>query len=86
MSITVTKWGNSAGIRIPSIILKTAGLAPGDLVHAEVTPEHAIIIRAIKPLQKKTKIDIKAMVASITPGNLPDVSMFETTPIGTEIW
>jgi antitoxin component of MazEF toxin-antitoxin module len=86
MSITVTKWGNSAGIRIPSIILKTAGISLGDFVHAEVTPERTIIIRAIEAPKKKTKIDIKALVAGITAENLPDVAMFETTPIGTEIW
>lgn len=86
MSITVAKWGNSAGIRIPSVILKTAGLSLGDMVHAEVTPEHTIIIRAIEPQKRKNKVDIKSLIAGITPENLPDVSSFETTPIGAEIW
>ena len=86
MPITVTKWGNSAGIRIPSLILKTAGLSPGDFVDAEVTPERTIIIRAVTPPKPKNKVDIGEMLARITPENLPDVSKFETTPIGNEIW
>ena len=86
MSITVAKCGNSAGIRIPSIILKSAGLSLGDFVHAEVTPERTIIIRAVEPARKKSKVDIHALIAGITPANLPDVSMFETAPIGTEVW
>ena len=86
MPITVTKWGNSAGIRIPSLILKTAGLSPGDFVDAEVTPERTIIIRAVTPPKSKNKVDIGEMLARITPENLPDVSKFETTPIGNEIW
>lgn len=86
MSITVTKWGNSAGIRIPSVILKTAGLSLGDFVHAEVTPERTIIIRAVEPIRKKSKVDIHAMIAGITTENLPDVSAFETNPVGSEVW
>ncbi len=87
MSIAVAKWGNSAGIRIPSVILKTAGLSLGDLVHAEITPERNILIRAVEPpARKKPKVDIHAMLARITPENLPEVSMFETTPVGTEVW
>jgi antitoxin component of MazEF toxin-antitoxin module len=87
MSIAVAKWGNSAGIRIPSIILKTAGISLGDYVHAEIMPDRAILIRAVEPpARKKPKIDIHAMLAKITPENLPDVSMFETTPRGSEIW
>ena len=87
MSITIAKWGNSAGIRIPSLILKTAGLSLGDLVHAEITPDRAILIRAVEPpARKKPPIDIHAMLALVTPENLPDVSMFETTPRGTEVW
>jgi antitoxin MazE len=86
MSITVAKWGNSAGVRIPSVILKSAGISIGDIVHAEVTAERAIIIRAVAPEPKKAKVDIRAMLAGITPENLPDVSLFETTPIGKEVW
>ncbi len=86
MSIAITKWGNSAGIRIPSVILKTAGLSLGNYVHAEVMPDRAIIIRAVDPPKKKVKVDIHALIAGITPENLPDVSMFETTPVGTEVW
>ena len=51
-----------------------------------MTPERTIIIRAVEPARKKSKVDIHALIAGITPANLPDVSMFETAPIGTEVW
>jgi antitoxin component of MazEF toxin-antitoxin module len=87
MSISISKWGNSAGIRIPSIMLKNAGLSLGDLVNAEITPDRTILIRAAEPPRlKKSHIDIHGMLALITPENLPDVSIFETTPKGAEVW
>ncbi len=86
MSIAISKWGNSAGVRIPSLVLKKAGLSLGDFVQAEVTPDGAILIRSVQPVRKRVKVDIHALLAGVTPENLPDVSAFETTPVGTEIW
>lgn len=82
MSITIAKWGNSVGMRIPSMTLKKAGFRVGDHVEAEVQADKTLIIRGVP----KPRIDIFAMIDAITPESLPDVSLFETTPVGREVW
>lgn len=52
MSITVSKWGNSLGIRIPSAIVDALSINNGDKIEYEVKKE-AVIIR-----KKKSTADI----------------------------
>lgn len=52
MNITVTKWGNSLGIRIPQATTKSWKLENGDTVDMEIK-ENEIIIK--KPLKKTAK-------------------------------
>lgn len=85
MAITISKWGNSAGIRIPAAMLQTAGIAVGDEVLAEVSAEGTIVIRTVRP-SKKPKVDIHAMLAQIKPDNLPDAGDFDDAPVGREVW
>lgn len=42
-TVTLTKWGNSVGVRIPALILKEAHLAPGSELDI-CTKESGIII------------------------------------------
>lgn len=84
MTTTISKWGNSVGIRIPSSTLKSAGFTLGDKVNAEVQGNRTIILRAVD--RPRPKVDINALIARITPETLPDVSEFDTTPIGKEVW
>lgn len=48
MITTISKWGNSQGVRIPSDILKSAGYSVGDEV--EVTTDDRGVL-----IQKRTK-------------------------------
>ncbi len=82
MSITIAKWGNSVGMRIPSVTLKKAGLRVGDHVEAEVQADKTLLIRGVP----KKRIDILALINAITPESLPDVREFETAPVGREVW
>jgi antitoxin MazE len=84
MTTTISKWGNSVGIRIPSSTLKSAGFLLGDKVNAEVKGNRTIILRAVE--RPRSKIDINALIAKITPESLPDFREFDTTPIGKEVW
>lgn len=77
MRVTVQKWGNSLGIRIPSLYVKEFDLKNGNTV--EISEEDGKII--ISP-QKKT---LSEMVARIDSRNLH--SPIETGPsTGGEEW
>lgn len=45
MVVTVSKWGNSIGIRIPSDIIVATGISEGDKVEISGRPDGSIIIR-----------------------------------------
>lgn len=84
MTTTISKWGNSVGIRIPLSALKSAGFLLGDKVNAEVQGNPTIILRAVE--RPRSKMDINALIAKITPESLPDFSEFDTITIGKEVW
>jgi antitoxin MazE len=84
MTATISKWGNSVGIRIPSSTLKSAGLSLGDQVNAEVQPDRSILLRAVE--RPRAKIDINALIAKITPESLPNFEELDSAPVGKEIW
>lgn len=39
-TVTLTKWGNSIGIRIPAVIIKEAHLYPGEELEIKTDDEH----------------------------------------------
>lgn len=84
MTVTIAKWGNSVGVRIPSLVLKTAGFSIGDRVQTQVQPDRSIIIRAVAPARKK--VNIMDMIDTITPETLPNFAEFNDQPVGREVW
>ena len=56
MIVTVSKWGNSLGIRIPSDITVATGISEGDKVEITGHPDGSIIIRK----KKKDTANLKA--------------------------
>ncbi len=78
METVIKKWGNSLGIRIPSLIAKDLSLKEGSFV--EIEDERGRIV--IKP---KKKNDLKEMLKNISDNNLH--GEFETeSPVGNEAW
>jgi antitoxin MazE len=80
MRAVVRKWGNSASVRIPKHILKSARLSVDDAV--ELREESGRIV--IEPLRHK-EYSLKELVDGITPENLHG----ETDtgePVGKEVW
>jgi antitoxin MazE len=78
METVVKMWGNSLGIRIPSIIAKNKTLSDGIAVEITET-ENGILI---SPKQKRT---LSEMLEQITEGNIH--AEIETGDItGNEIW
>lgn len=65
MRAVVKKWGNSAAVRIPAVIMEATNLHLDEAV--DVREEAGCII--VEPVRQKA-FDIQALVAGITPDNL----------------
>lgn len=80
MDMTIDKWGNSLGLRIPSALAKTIGLRRGDRVRLAARQGRIVIEPVATP-----EASLAALLAKITPGNLH--AGIETGPAtGREIW
>lgn len=56
MISTVSRWGNSLGVRIPKEIAESSGITEGDKIEITKAPDGSIIMQR----QKKKKTDLKA--------------------------
>ncbi|MDV2996858.1 MAG: Antitoxin MazE [Chroococcidiopsis sp. SAG 2025] len=82
MSQTITRWGNSLGLRIPKEIAEQAQLTEGAIACLEVV-DGALVVRAVKPRRNRYKLS--ELLEGITPENLH--SETDTgEPVGNEVW
>ena len=51
-TVTLTKWGNSVGIRIPAIIMKEAHLLPGETLEIRADEKGVLTLIPIKNQQE----------------------------------
>ena len=51
-TVTLTKWGNSIGIRIPSALMKEAHLYPGEELEIKADKKGGLILSPIKNQQE----------------------------------
>lgn len=65
MEVTVSKWGNSLGLRIPKGLAAQAGFAAGDVLEMAATPEGIVVKKA----HKRPRYDLEALLAGITDDN-----------------
>lgn len=64
MTATISKWGNSQGVRLPKNIVKKLHLAVGDTVNIIIENNRVIM----EPIRKeKTSYDINELVSKIPP-------------------
>ena len=71
MQVIVKKWGNSAGVRIPSSVLAASGITIDQAV--DVREEAGrVIIEAVNPKE----YDLAALLAGITPENVHEEADF----------
>lgn len=80
MTVTISKWGNSQGFRVPKDILDKLNLRVGDLVNISQKDNKLII----EPAKKEKKYSIDELV-----NNLPkDYKASEefSSKSGSEIW
>lgn len=66
MELAIKKWGNSAAVRLPSVLLESLDLKLNSLV--EVFTQDEVIV--IKPIKQKSKISLEQLLAGITSDNL----------------
>ena len=79
--VSISKWGNSQGLRIPKEIIESLDIKVGDKVKLFVENNRIII----EPIKKKKEYSIDELVAKI-PNNYLKEPEVMTTPMGREIW
>lgn len=77
METVVQKWGNSLGVRIPSLYAKEFNLKSGSTV--EIREENGVIIIVPK------KMALADLLSRVTAGNLHE-PIDTGTPVGMEEW
>jgi len=76
---TVSKWGNSLAIRIPSAFAQKAGIDEGSEVEIKATSGRLVV----SPARKKYRL--AELVSAITPRNRHGETDWGT-PVGRELW
>ena len=80
MESRLQKWGNSTGIRIPNLMLKTLNLKNNDIVKIEQEDDRIIITKA-----NKNKISLRERFEVFNKKNNPEKFEWDL-PVGREIW
>jgi len=78
MITTISRWGNSLGIRIPKGALDDVQLREGDVVDV-VSRDGAIVL-----LPRNDEASLDELIALITPDNLHAEQL--STVVGAERW
>jgi len=81
MTATISKWGNSQGLRLPKNIVNDMHLAVGDVVNIFIQ-DSKVIIEPIK--KERIKYDINILVSKIPK----EYKIHEeiTSTLGNEVW
>jgi antitoxin MazE len=77
---TISKWGNSLAVRIPSAFAETIGLEEGTVVEVKAKAGQLIIVPA-----KSHRYDLRALVSKITRKNSHELIDWGK-PVGKENW
>jgi antitoxin MazE len=78
MAVTISKWGNSLGVRLPKDVLEKARLHEGDTLTVMATEQGLILRHA-------GHRSLEEMLASVTPENLHGEVLIGE-PVGNEVW
>ena len=80
MEVRIQKWGNSDGIRIPSILIKSLGLKTNDFINIEQIEDKLVISKS-----NKKKISLEEKFKNYNGKNLAKEFEWDN-PVGKEIW
>ncbi len=67
MTVTLRKWGNSIGVRLPKPMLEQVGLGEGSDVVVSVAGDH-LVIRA----DRQRRVTLAELLADCKPETRPD--------------
>lgn len=76
MAVTLQKWGNSVGVRLPKAMLEQVGLGEGSRVEVLVEGDHLVI--------RRQRLRLADLLAACKPENRPDPIDFGP-PVGREV-
>ena len=82
-SATVSKWGNSSGIRMPVEVLKKAGISLNDRLFFDVDAEGRIILTKT-PVPKEGTLEY--LFKNYTGGSFKTEVINLNEPVGNEKW
>lgn len=83
MRITINRWGNSAGMVIPNIVMKELNLQPGQSVEAQVSNNQLILT----PISRRYSLDELLAQCDMNAAELSEQDVWgKSTPAGDEIW
>ncbi len=83
MRIIIKKWGNSAGMVIPGVVMKELGLQPGQSMEASVKNNQLVLT----PIARRYTLDeLLAQCDPDAPTITEDEIWGHDKPVGNEIW
>ena len=83
MRINIKRWGNSAGMVIPNIVMKELNLQPGQSVEAQVSNNQLILT----PISRRYSLDELLAQCDMNAAELSEQDVWgKSTPAGDEIW
>jgi len=80
MSITLHRWGNSVGLRVPKPMLQQLGLAEGSQVEVKIEAGRLVIEPA-----RPARMTMAELLEGFTSGERPG-EVDWSTPAGREVW
>ena len=80
MEVRLQKWGNSSGVRIPSVFLKSLNLKTNDKINIEQVEDRIIISKS-----NKDKVSLKELFDNYHGENLAKEFEWDEAR-GKEIW
>jgi len=80
MSVTLHRWGNSVGLRVPKPLLEQLGLAEGSKVDIRIE-DNRLVIEPHKKRRMTLKDVLKGFTAEDQPGEVD-----WGRPVGREVW
>ena len=79
--VSISKWGNSQGLRIPKEIINKLQMSVGDKVKVYIEDNRVVI----EPIKKRKVYNIDELVANI-PKDYKKEAELISKPMGREIW
>ena len=83
MRITIKKWGNSAGMVMPGVVMKALGVKPGQSMEARVTNNQLVLT----PVTKQYSLEELLAQCDMSAPEISEQEVWgNAKPAGDEVW